>query len=450
VVAGHALGPGSHLRAEIVFQEFFTMHADATAVSSMPSDEFFLARQPILGRDQKLVAFELLFRAAPEHEDAQLTDYAAATATVISHVSQLGMEQVVGEQLAFVNVDEVVLMSDFVRFLPPDRVILEILETVQPTEEVMARVRELKELGFKFALDDVIGHSEQVSKLIDLVDVIKIDLQGISRDELGCLVQSLRGSRQKLLAEKVETVEEFRLCMELGFEYFQGYYFARPAILSGKKISPSELVVLRLLELIGSDADNATIEAAVKRDALLSLNLLRLVNSRAAGPGRHIESVSQALVQLGRSQLQRWLQILLYSAPDGRVELDSPLLQMATTRGRLLELMSQTLRPGDVPGAETAFTVGIMSLMDALLSIPMAAILDRVDVSQDVRAALLDRVGDYGAMLGVAEELEGAQCGRSLALALGKLGLSVKQIRDIELAAFDWVRGLGASTALAH
>jgi EAL and modified HD-GYP domain-containing signal transduction protein len=450
LVAGHALGPGSHLRAEIVFQEFFTMHADATAVSSMPSDEFFLARQPILGRDQKLVAFELLFRAAPEHEDAQLTDYAAATATVISHVSQLGMEQVVGEQLAFVNVDEVVLMSDFVRFLPSDRVILEILETVQPTDEVMARVRELKELGFKFALDDVIGHSEQVSKLIDLVDVIKIDLQGISRDELGCLVQSLRGSRQKLLAEKVETVEEFRLCMELGFEYFQGYYFARPAILSGKKISPSELVVLRLLELIGSDADNATIEAAVKRDALLSLNLLRLVNSRAAGPGRHIESVSQALVQLGRSQLQRWLQILLYSAPDGRVELDSPLLQMATTRGRLLELMSQTLRPGDVAGAETAFTVGIMSLMDALLSIPMAAILDRVDVSQDVRAALLDRVGDYGAMLGVAEELEGAQCGRSLALALGKLGLSVKQIRDIELAAFDWVRGLGASTALAH
>jgi EAL and modified HD-GYP domain-containing signal transduction protein len=109
------------------------MHADATAVTSMPSDEFFLARQPILGRDQKLVAFELLFRAAPEHEDAQLTDYAAATAAVISHASQLGMEQVVGEQLAFVNVDEVVLMSDFVRFLPPDKVILEILETVQPT-----------------------------------------------------------------------------------------------------------------------------------------------------------------------------------------------------------------------------------------------------------------------------------------------------------------------------
>jgi len=420
------------------------MHADATAVTSMPSDEFFLARQPILGRDQKLVAFELLFRAAPEHEDAQLTDYAAATATVISHASQLGMEQVVGEQLAFVNVDEVVLMSDFVRFLPPDRVILEILETVLPTDAILARVRELKELGFKFALDDVIGHSEQVSKLIDLVDVIKIDLKGVSMEELTQLATSLRGSRQKLLAEKVETVEEFRLCLELGFEYFQGYYFARPAILSGKKITPSELVVLRLLELIGSNADNAAIEAAVKRDALLSLNLLRLVNSRAAGPDRHIESVSQAVAQLGRSQLQRWLQILLYSTPDGRVELNSPLLQMATTRGRLLELMSQALRPGDTASAETAFTVGMMSLMDALLAIPMAAILDRVDVSQEVKAALLDRAGDHGAMLSVAEELEGKQCGRSLARALDKLGLSVKQIREIELAAFDWVRGLGA------
>jgi EAL and modified HD-GYP domain-containing signal transduction protein len=354
------------------------------------------------------------------------------------------MEQVVGGQLAFVNVDEVVLMSDFVRFLPPDRVILEILETVQPTAELLARVKELKELGFKFALDDVIGHSEQVSKLIDLVDVIKVDLKGVSREELTCLATSLRDAPQKLLAEKVETVEEFRLCLELGFEYFQGYYFARPAILTGKKISPSELVVLRLLELIGSNADSAAIEAAVKRDALLSLNLLRLVNSRAAGPDRHIESVSQALVQLGRSQLQRWLQILLYSMPDGRVELNSPLLQMATTRGRLLELMSQALRPGDVASAETAFTIGMMSLTDALLAIPMAAILERVDVSHEVKAALLDHAGDYGAMLSVAEELEGKQCGRSLARALDRLGLSVKQIREIELAAFDWVRGLGA------
>jgi EAL and modified HD-GYP domain-containing signal transduction protein len=423
------------------------MHAVATAATSAPSDEFFLARQPILGRDQKLVAFELLFRAAAEHEDAQLTDYAAATAAVISHASQLGMHQVVGEQVAFVNVDEVVLMSDFVRFLPPNKVILEILETVQATPQVLARVRELKELGFKFALDDVIGHSEQVSKLMGLVDVIKVDLQGVSRDELVGLSRSLRGPHQKLLAEKVETLEEFQLCLELGFEYFQGYYFARPAILSGKKISPSELVVLRLLELIASNADSEAIEAAVKRDTLLSLNLLRLVNSHLTGThgGVHIESVSEALAKLGRSQLKRWLQILLYSGPDGHVELDSPLLQMATTRGRLLELMTLTLHPGDVEGANNAFTIGIMSLMDALFAVPMREILERVEVSQEVRAALLERAGAYGAMLVVAEELEKTECTRALTQALTRLELTAKQLREIELAAFDWVRELSGA-----
>jgi EAL and modified HD-GYP domain-containing signal transduction protein len=421
------------------------MQAVATAVASTPSDEFFLARQPILGRDQKLVAFELLFRAAPEHEDAQLTDYAAATAAVISHASQLGMKQVVGEQTAFVNVDEVVLMSDFVRFLPPDQVILEILETVRPTAALLARIRELKELGFKFALDDVIGHSEQVSKLRNLVDVIKIDLQGVSRDELVDLVRTLRGPHQKLLAEKVETIEEFQLCLELGFEFFQGYYFARPAILSGRKITPSELVLLRLLDLIHAHADNDAIEAAVKRDALLSLNLLRLVNGHLEGTGTpRVESIAQALAQLGRSQLERWVQILLYSGPEGHVELNSPLLQMATTRGRLLELMTLTLRPGDVAAANTAFTVGIMSLMDALFGVPMREILDKVDLSRDVRAALLERDGDYGAMLSIAESLEHGGPGRDLGAALGRLGLSVKQVRDIELAAFGWVRDLGA------
>jgi EAL and modified HD-GYP domain-containing signal transduction protein len=426
------------------------MHAVATA-DPLPSEEFFLARQPILGRDQRLVAFELLFRAAPEHEDAQLTDYATATAAVISHASQLGMQQVVGEQLAFVNVDEVVLMSDFVRFLPPDKVILEILETVEPTPRLVARIVELKRLGFKFALDDVIGHSEQVRKLIDLVDVIKIDLKGVSRDDLVQLARTLRNPHQKLLAEKVETIDEFQLCLELGFEYFQGYYFARPAILSGKKITPSEMVLLRLLDLINANADNDAIEEAVKRDPLLSLNLLRLVNSHLAGAGEgHVESVSEALSRLGRSQLERWLQILLYSGPDGHIEFKSPLLQMATTRGRLLELMTLTLHPGDSAGANNAFTVGMMSLMDALFSVPMREILERVEVSNEVRAALLERAGAYGAMLRVAEDLEGRHTGGphsrlTLSAALAELGLSIRQVREIELATFSWVRELSGT-----
>jgi EAL and modified HD-GYP domain-containing signal transduction protein len=414
---------------------------DAAAQLSLPFDEFFLARQPILGRDQHLVAFELLFRTAGSTE-ANVTDDDAATAAVISHASQLGMEHVVGAQLAFVNVSAAALMSDYVRFLPADKVILEILETVKATPELVERVSELKALGFKFALDDVVAESDDVRALVELVDVIKIDVKGVDPARLPALTQALRREHKKLLAEKVETLEEFSMCLELGFEYFQGFYFARPAILSGKKIAPSELAILHLLELVNSEADNHTIELAVKRDALISLNLLRLVNTPAAGVRGKIDTLGQALEVLGRRQLQRWLQILLYATPGAKVEMNLPLLQMATARGKMLELMSLKIHPGQRAAADTGFTVGIMSLTDALFSMSMGDILTTVEVADEVRAALLDREGEYGDMLNVVEMLEKAKGGKALTAALRNLDLTIKDLREIELAAFEWINEL--------
>lgn len=419
------------------------------ANNAVLSDDFFLARQPILGRDQRLVAYELLFRSAGACE-ANVTDHASATAAVISHASQLGLEAVLGGRMAFLNVDEVVLMSDFVRFLPNEGVILEILETVQATPEVIARVVELRALGFKFALDDVIAASEDVCKLLDLADVIKVDVRGVERADLPGLVAKFQGTQKKLLAEKVETFEEFEMCLGLGFDYFQGFYFARPAILSGKKIAPSELVILRLLDLINSDAGNAEIEMAVKRDASVGLNLLRLVNTPAAGGAeRRIDSLGEALARLGRDQLQRWLQILLYSQPGASVELNSPLLQMASTRGKLLELMTEKLHPGRRACADTGFTVGIMSLTDALFSMSMEDILKTVVVPEEVRNALLKREGEFGEMLRVVELLENPTEGAALARSLKRLGLTVPQIRDIEMRAFEWVNELAQEVRAA-
>ena len=417
------------------------MLSDAISEVALPSDDFFLARQPILSRSQRLVAFELLFRSADAPE-ANVVDHAAATAAVISHASQLGMQRVVGERLAFVNVDEIVLMSDFVRFLPHDKVILEILETVRATPEVIARVVELRSYGFKFALDDVIEESDDISKLIDYVDVIKIDVQAVPSGSLAALVKTFTMPGKKLLAEKVETVEEYELCMELGFEYFQGYYFARPAILSGKKIAPSELVILNLLQLITSDADDSELEMTVKRDPLISLNLLRLVNTPAAGARRHIDSLGEALVVLGREQLQRWLQILLYATPGATVELNSPLLQMATTRGKLMELMTRKLPAQQRAGAAASFTVGIMSLMDALFSMSMQDVLDTVVVAPEVRAALLEHEGTLGEMLKIVELLENPKRGPQLSKSIKSIGLTVKEVREIELEAFSWVNEL--------
>ena len=418
------------------------MPNDVSAELALAPDDFFLARQPILGRDQRLLAYELLYRSA-DTDDANVTDHAAATAAVIAHAYQLGLSKVVGTRLAFVNVDEVVLMSDFVLFLPHDQVILEILETVRASPALLARVAALKELGFKFALDDVVADSDDVRKLINLVDVIKIDVKAVAPERLPGLVTALREENaHKLLAEKVESLEEFQQCLALGFAYFQGYYFARPAILSGKSIAPSEMVIVQLLALINSDADNADIERAVKRDPLISLNLLRLVNTPAAGAYRRIDSLSQALLLLGREQLQRWLQILLYAKPGADTEFNSPLLQMATTRGKLMELMSHKMRPSLQARAEAAFTVGIMSLMDALFSMPMEQVMATVHVPDDVRAALLKREGVLGDMLNVVELVESPKRGSPLGKALKSLGLTVRDMREIELAAFEWVNEL--------
>jgi EAL and modified HD-GYP domain-containing signal transduction protein len=399
------------------------------------ANQFFLARQPILNRSQRLVAYELLYRNAEVHE-AAVTDGTHATASVIAHASELGMEQVVGDQLAFVNVDTTGLMSDFINFLPNDKVILEVLESVQPTPDVLRRLQELKLAGYKFALDDVASESDAVTALRPLMDVIKVDIKQIERSELPALARKLRNPNQKLLAEKVETVEEFRECMDLGFEYFQGYYFARPVILSGKKIAPSQLAIMHLLDLLDRDADQREVERSVKHDPLISLNLLRLVNTPAVGARFRINSIGHALIVLGRRQLQRWLQILLYVKG---AEFDSPLLQMATTRGKTMELVMGHVRPSEKVAADIGFTVGIMSLMDALFSVRMGEILDCVNVLDEVRDALLHHEGDYGKVLRLIELIERAQEGVELTGLLHKLELAPSALYALQLEAFEWV-----------
>jgi c-di-GMP phosphodiesterase len=418
--------------------------------SSLPQRvrEFFLARQPILNRDQDLVAYELLFRSAAAGP-ANVTDDLSATASVIAHASELGMENVIGASLGYINVDAAVLMSDFVQFLPKEKVILEILETVEVTSHVVDRVRELAQAGYRFALDDVIAESDGMHMLLPLVDVVKVDINEMTFDNLSRLSVRIRAANKKLLAEKVESLEQFQQCMELGFHYFQGYYFARPVVLTGKKLSTSQVTIMQLMAQILSDADSADIERSIKQDASLGLTLLRLVNTPAAGVPQRIDSIGQALLVLGRRQLQRWLQILLYADTGKSRAAASPLLALAATRGRLLELMAAKIRPNNRNMAEIAFTVGIMSLMDALFGLPMERILTELSVTDEVRAALLSREGIYGDMLKLAESVEHVKEADSLAVAplLGKLNLSGEDFYALQVSAFEWSDSISHSAS---
>ncbi len=405
---------------------------------ALSARDFFLARQPILNREQELFAYELLFRTALT-ESANVTDDSLATATVMANATELGLHAVVGNALAFVNVDMVVLESDFVRFLPPDKVVLEILETVEVTPALIARVTELAQLGFKFALDDVIAATGPVNHLLPSVDIIKVDIRLLTSAALATLAAELKQSGKKLIAEKVETLEEFEHCVALGFDYFQGYYFAKPDIMHGKKLSPSQLGIVRLMGLIQQHADNADIEQIIKRDAALSLNLLRLVNSPQAGVVHRIDSIGQAVQILGRSQLQRWLTILLYSEPRRGAGLASPLLILAATRGKLLELISRKIAPGNRLAAERAFTVGIMSLMEALVGLPMATMLEQIPAVDEIRDALLRRSGRCGDMLRLAELLEQVEDNRpQLSTLMQQFDLTVEELTELQLQAYAW------------
>ncbi len=410
-----------------------------------PLKKFFLGRQPIFDRNQNLVAYELLFRRAASGL-AEVTDDLSATATVIAHASELGMEIVIGNALGFINVDAAVLMSDFVKFLPREKIVLEILESVEATPEIIARIAELAQIGFRFALDDVIDNSVNVQKLMPSAEIIKIDIMHMQPEALLNLSTCFRLQQKKMVAEKVEDLAQFQTCLDLGFDYFQGYYFAKPVVLSGKKIEPSEMVILQLMALISSDADNQEIERCIKQNVAVSLNLLRMVNTPAAGARHRIGSLSQAMLILGRRHLHRWLQILLYAKP-GKVGLPTqPLLMMASTRGKLLELLAQKLRPGKRDIADTAFTVGIMSLMDTLFGVPMDEILTQIIVVDEVSDALLRHQGLYGDMLKLAEYIERIdETCPLLQNLLNKLQLSIEDFYLLELAAFEWANNVANS-----
>ena len=409
----------------------------------MSAQEIFIGRQPILDRERQLYAYELLFRRGTQNS-AEVTDDLAATATVLSHVfSELGLEAALGPYLGFVNLDARMLASDALELLPKEKFVLEVLETVDITPEVVRRCRELKDKGFTLALDDFITFEEKHKPLLDLAGIVKVDLMGMEAGALERTVRALRPWKVKLLAEKVDDEAQVRVCRDLGFELFQGYYFAKPTIIAGKKLSHSELALIRLLGLILDDADTPLIEDIFKQEPGLSLNLMRLTNSAAAGLRQKITSLRHAITVLGRRQLQRWLQLLLFTNPAGGGA--NPLLQVAATRGRFLELVA-----GDMGTSrdfeDRAFMTGIMSLMPALLHVPIGEIIATLNVAPDVRAALENRAGVLGRMLLLAEKQEEGDMDACFALVAELPGLDNERVNAILAQALAWANNIGQAS----
>ncbi len=405
--------------------------------------EIFLGRQSIVDREQNLRAFELLFRSGRRNQ-ADVGNATVATATVINYaLNELGLESLLGGYLGFINLDAEMLMSDTIELLPRKKVVLEILETVEPTPVVVKRCQQLRKLGFTLAMDDFVRHDEALRPLLEVTHIVKVDIQLLDPHALAETVCNLKRFNVRLLAEKVDTPAHFKNCMSLGFELFQGYYFAKPEIITGKRLSSSELILMRLLGLLTADADTPEIEKVFKQDPGLSVNMLRLVNSVATGANCKVTSLASALLVLGRRQVQRWLQLLLFARLPPTKEFPSPLLQLAATRGKLMELLAT----GDKALEDDAFMAGIMSLIDALLGIPLTEVIMNFPISRDVRDALLERKGRLGRMLLLVEALE-SNDGTAFAAASAALpGYTAARINSAQLEALRWANSIGQTSA---
>lgn len=410
----------------------------------MVVEKFFLGRQPILDKGQQIVGYELLFRSAENLLAANFLDSQVASASVILiALSDFGFQDVLGRHKGFFNVTYQMLMSDAVELLPKDRVVIELLESIMADQDVVDRCRDLKALGFTLALDDHI-YSPSFHEIYDLVDIVKLDVLQIPPHELADTVKRLRAWPLTLLAEKVETTEEYEICAKLGFDLFQGYYFAHPVVLKQNKVDVTKLAMLQLMKQVSDENDISEIEETFKQNPGLTYNLLRLVNSVGMGLRERIKTLRHALMVLGLDQLKRWVTLALYANNDSN-GVQSPLLEIAAMRGKLMEhLVGSLSQPGGKDHAERAFMAGVLSLIDVLFEVSMPELVEKLNLVDDVRAALLERKGGLGDLLLLAEKLELADF-VAVNEHLSDCGLTLDQLLSAQLETIAWSQGLSTS-----
>jgi len=390
--------------------------------------DIYIGRQPIYDRALAVVAYELLYRDSEDNR-ANITDIDVASADMIfTALVEFGLDRLVGEHRAYMNLSPNLLVSGKPLALPPEKVALEVLETTKVDDQVIAAVQELADHGFTIALDDFF-YSDDWKPLVDRAHVIKVDVLTLSDDQVRAEVEALKGYRGKLLAEKVETQDRFDLCKGLGFDLFQGYFFCSPRVIRGNRLPTNRLPIIRLLAALNkSEATMEELEGLISQDVALSYRLLKYINSAFFGLSHDIESIRHALVLLGVRSVRRWATLISMAAAT-----DKPheLMVTAMVRAKMCELLGGAL---GAAAPDTYFTVGLFSVLDALMDAPMEKTLEALPLSAEVEAALLERQGPMGEVLDCVVAYERADWGR-----LAALDLPPAAIRRSYLDAITWV-----------
>ncbi len=364
--------------------------------------------------------------------DAKVLNNIKATANVIVNaLNNVGLKRLIGEKKGFINVDTEILESGIFDLLPKENMVLEILETVELTDNIVELCRRLREEGYQLALDDFV-YGEPLSPVMSATNYVKMDLPMYNRQSLTEVVDQLKKYPIKLIAEKVETKEDFEFCYSLGFDYFQGYFFAKPSVVTAKSLSPAQLVLIELSRSLSREDEFYIIEALFKKNPELNYKLLKFMNSAAFYTSEKITSLRQSLALLGYRNLQKWVMLLLFAGEGGDFRL-SPLLERAALRGRIMELLAKKIS-NDPVIADSAFMTGVLSLIDILLELPIANILKEFNLSQDINNALIHREGFLGTLILIVEMLEQEKFNLMQQL-LSKYNVTLEDLFSIEIDA---------------
>lgn len=391
-----------------------------------------LARQPIFNGNMQVVAYELLCRNSDLKFIGTTDGDAASSQVLLNAFTELSIEQVVGKHKAFVNFTRTLLSS------PPSfnhqKLVIEVLEGQQVDAAMLHALMQLREQGYTIALDDF-ELTENSKSLVAYADIIKLDVLSLSSEKLQQHIDYLKPFGVTLIAEKVETYEMFEQCKALGFDLFQGYFLAKPRVITGRKISENKQSVLQLLSALHhEDAPIEQIERMIARDTLLSFKLLRLVNSAAFGLSRKVESLRQAILLLGLNKLRNWVNLLALSNLSGKPH---ELSVAALTRARMCEMIATHINQRNRPDAY--FTVGLLSTLDAFLDSPLEELLGNLSLSESLNQAMLTHAGPEGMVLKLVQAHEQGHWQDIDWKQLDALGITPELFAEIYVDSLGWV-----------
>lgn len=393
----------------------------------------FVGRQPIFDLNNRVFAYDLLYRSSLSNEVGDVNTTVATSRVIIDAFVEIGLDNVVGRNRVLLNVDKNFLLDPDLVFVPADRVAIQLPQDLEPTPEVVAGVEHLVSLGYKIAIGGYTTTSP-VAPLAAFASIVKLDARA-DDDTLARELQALAGHRVVKVAKMVETGERRDHLVKLGFDCFQGNFLAQPEVVSGERMPSNRMAVLQLVtKIVDPDLSGEELAELIAMDASLSLRTLRFVNSPLSGLNNEVESIHHAVVLLGRNIIKSWVMLLAITGLDNNVP---ELVTTAFVRAKLCERLADEAH---IAGTESYFTVGLFSLMDAMMGVPMSRLLETLPFSPEVKGALSDRVGSRGEAVACAESLErGAPDGAGFGDLPGEI------IGDLYLEAINWADGVMGS-----